>query len=254
MVIQNQDTVKQTLWQYEVEVYVLDATEESYTVQWSSKNMGVRSTDPMEETLAILREGLTIVLLTNEFGAIREVLNWKEIRNHATKVDKQLQKLLRGNPIWIARLDREVDKYQTRETIEEDLIKNAMHFHTFYGTEYRLDHPLTARLELNNPQINHPLEANIEARLDTINWEENTYDISMKQWIDVDQQTRVDYNRLRSERKRLPAFEQFPKSKKMNTNYARMHGPTGWVIISEEKSEETVNNRTEVWYREIRLM
>lgn len=96
--VQNGDTASRTMMTYEVDITVKDSTEKGYIVEWFYKNYKVDTDNAWVQKVSKTAQDISVRIKTDEFGAILEVLNWKEVSNHITKAMKPLKKEFKKMP------------------------------------------------------------------------------------------------------------------------------------------------------------
>ena len=96
--IKSSDTISKELMKYEVDVKIIDATENSYTTEWFYKNFTIDTDNELVKKLTSLSDDMSVIIKTDELGSFVEIVNWKDVKEYLTKVTKELEKELKDIP------------------------------------------------------------------------------------------------------------------------------------------------------------
>lgn len=246
--IKNKDTISRELMKYEVDIKVIDSTENSYISEWHYKNFKIDTKNELVKKLTSLSEDITVLIKTDELGAFIEVVNWENVRDYLNKVAKELKTELKDVPNSDKIIDNIIKTYNSKKSIEANAIKDALQFYSFYGVKYKLDEEIKGNLTVLNNFGGKPFDNEVKLSLDEINAEEGNSIIRMKQTVDSKQLTDETYKYLKkigTFGKNIPKREDFPALTNETYTASRIHGDTGWIIYSIEtkeiKAEETTN-------------
>lgn len=230
------DTTENVLMTYDVDIKVIDSTENSYLVEWFYKNYKTNSTNEIVKKVTALSEDIKVIIETDEFGAIKGVKNWKEVSDYMKKSIKPLTDEYKSVP-QLEQMFKQIEgMYTTKQGIEAAAIQDAQQFHTFHGGKYLLGEVLEIPLQVPNMyNQNNPLDSKVTLYLDELNPEDNNYIIRSSQEVDSEQLTTVAFDYLKSMSKSMktpePKKEDIGQLTNVTTTASRIHG-TGWLIYS----------------------
>ncbi len=91
--IKGADTTSRDIKTYDVEVTVLNQSDNSYTIEWLYKSVKTNSTNPTTQELTNVTKDMKIVFKTDEFGTFTEVVNWEEVRDYIQNATNTLFKI-----------------------------------------------------------------------------------------------------------------------------------------------------------------
>ena len=246
--IKSSDTISKELMKYEVDVKVIDATENSYTTEWFYKNFTIDTDNELVKKLTSLSDDMSVIIKTDELGSFVEIVNWKDVKEYLTKVTKELEKELKDIPNYKKIIEKVMNVYATKESIEANAIKDAIQFYSFHGVKYKLNEEINIKLEVANNFGGKPFETDVTYSLDEINSEAGNSIIRMKQVVNSEQLTDATYNYLKKTGTfgtNIPDRKDFPFLTNETFTASRIHGETGWIIYSIEtkkiRAEETTN-------------
>jgi hypothetical protein len=230
------DTIENVLMTYDVDITVIDSTENSYSVEWFYKNYKTNSTNEIVKKITALSEDIKVVIETDEFGAIKGVENWKEVSEYMKKSIQPVNDEFKNVPQLTQMFNQMESMYTTKEGIEAAAIQDAQQFHTFHGGKYLLGEVLEIPLLVPNMyDQNNPLDSKVTLYLDELNPDDNNFIIRSIQEVDSDQLTDVTFNYLKSMSKSMktlePKKEDIGKLTNLTTTASKIHG-TGWLIYS----------------------
>ncbi len=252
--IHDGDTIESSKLIYNVDITVLDSSVATYALEWFIYNVQMESSVPILIPIHKIKEELSIILLTDEFGALREVINWKDLRKYALKAFRELHSEVRSDKDASRLVEQHEEPYLTQEGIQSQVISDALQYHTFYGAKYEYGSPVAAEMQITNPYESRPLDAHISVSMDSLNLKEGSITLRMVQEVDSEQLTKSLYNHRLSQKRKLPALRQFPKSIRKSTTLANIHGYTGWIVYSRETKVIASEGIREVFIRDIRLL
>ncbi len=237
--LRESDTVSNILMTYNVDITVIDSTEDSYLLQWVYSNYHTSVENELLEKISSLMEGQKVILETDEFGRIKNVKNWKEIAANQKKAIEEIKKEFK----YIAsanRLFEQIEKtFISKSGIETSAIQDARQFYTFHGGKYTLRDTILSILQtpnIYNPK--KPLDTKVILHLDELNKDEGTFIISLSQEVDSDQLTKATYEYLKEISKAMKTQrvkkKDIPKLKNMTTIVSKIR-ENGWLIYSKQK-------------------
>jgi hypothetical protein len=230
------DTTENVLITYDVDITVIDSTENSYLIEWFYKNNKTNSTNEIVKKITALSDDVKVLIETDEFGAIKGVKNWKEVSEYMKKSIQPVKDEFKSVPQLAQMFQQMESMYTTKEGIEAAAIQDAQQFHTFHGGKYLLGEVLKIPLQVPNMyDQNNPLDSKVTLYLDELNPDDNNFIIRSSQVVDSDQLTDVTYNYLKTMSKSMkspePKKEDIGQLTNVTTTASRIHG-TGWIIYS----------------------
>lgn len=246
--IKNNDTISRELMQYEIDLKVIDSTENSYTTEWYYKNFKIDTDNELVKRITSLSNDISVLIKTDELGSFIEVVNWESVRDYLNKVSEELKKELKDIPNSEQIIDNIKNIYSSKQSVEANAIKDAIQFYSFHGVKYKLGEEISGDLTVSNNFGGKPFDTRIKYSLDEINSEDGNSVIRMKQVVNSEQLTNETYNYLKkigSFGKNIPERKDFPSLTNETYTASRIHGETGWIIYSietkEVKAEDTTN-------------
>jgi hypothetical protein len=236
------DTTQREFVTYEVDITIKDSTANSYTIDWLYRNIDPGTENPFARKLAGISENMKVIIKTNEMGAFKEVVNWKEIRDEIKKATGLLRKEFKHIP-QIDEVAAKVEgMFSTKEAIQAQAIKDVQQFYTYHGGKYALGEEVNGNLPITNLLGGKPFNSDVTLLLDEINTEDDNAILRMWQTIDSKELTDVTYAFLKQKADasgaNFPARDKFPTLQNNTTTDARIHG-SGWIIFSRETKEVT---------------
>jgi len=254
--IKNKDTISRELTKYEVDIKVIDSTENSYTIEWFYKNYSIDTENDLVKKLASIANDISVKIKTDEFGAFIEIVNWEEVRDYLKRVTKKLKDELKDIPNSQIIIDNVMRIYSSKESIEANGVKDAIQFYSFHGVKYKLGEKLEGKLETANNFGGKPFETDVRFSLDEINEENGNSILRMTQIINSEQLTNETYNyleKLGTFGDKFPPRNEFPSLTNETNTASRIHGQSGWVIYSIETKEIAAAETTNIEERIIEI-
>jgi hypothetical protein len=246
--IKDKDTISKELMKYEVDLKVIDSTENSYTTEWYYKNFKIDTDNELVKKITSLSDNISVLIKTDELGSFIEVVNWESVRDYLNKVSEELKKELKDVPNSEQIIENIKNIYSSKQSVEANAIKDAIQFYSFHGVKYKLGEEISGDLTVSNNFGGKPFDTKVEYSLDEINSEDGNSIIRMKQVVNSEQLTNETYNylkRIGTFGKNIPDRKDFPSLTNETYTASRIHGETGWIIYSietkEVKAEETIN-------------
>ncbi|NRB52025.1 MAG: hypothetical protein HRU41_30410 [Saprospiraceae bacterium] len=145
-----EDTTANETMTYDVEVSVIDSTDNSYTVRWYYKNFKSDAQNPIVQKLAAVSEDIAVDIKLDELGAIAAVENWEEVRDYIVKSIDSMKNDLNLIPGLDKVLQQIAGMYSTKASIEASAIQDVQQFHNFHGGKYLLSEPATGIIKTPN--------------------------------------------------------------------------------------------------------
>lgn len=251
--IKDSDTISNELITYEVDITVLDSTENRYTVEWFYRNFQSNSTNPFSQKMARLAEDVKVVIELNELGVFQGVKNWEEIRDYMHGLLNPLLEDFKEMPQFVDVINQWMSLYSSKEAIEASAILDILQFHNFHGAMYKLGKVFEFSLQVANLyEPSHPFDAEGIVYLDELNAEDYNFIIRSEQEINSEQLTSTTYNYLVQMAKTLgttaPEKSEIGPLTNVTAMASRLH-ETGWVIYSVETKTVTDGSTTAIQER-----
>lgn len=246
--LKGSDTTSRDFYKYAVDITIIDSTATSYLIDWFYKDYEIQSDNELVNKLSSIIKDMTIRIRTDELGAFKEVINWKEVRDYIFKGTKLLKKETKNIPNMDKFIKQLENMYNTKESIESGAVKEILQFYTFHGAKYEYGLDYNADMKLGNMFGGEPFDTKVIVWLDELNPDDNNFTIRMQQTVDSVQLTNVtaDYLIKMAETLKtpVPKREDIPSVTNDIWTASRIHG-TGWIIYSietkETKAEDSKN-------------
>ena len=254
--IKSKDTISRELMKYEVDIKIIDSTENSYTIEWLYKNYSIDTENELVRKLTSIANDISVKIKTDEYGAFVEIVNWEEVRDYLEKVSEKLKVELKDVPNYKKIIANVMSIYSTKESIEANAIKDALQFYQFHGVKYNLGEELEGILETSNNFGGKPFETDVRFSLDEINEIDGNSILRSYQVINSKQLTDATYKHLQmlgTFGDKIPPRNEFPSLTNETSTASRIHGETGWIIYSIETKEITAEETTNIEERVIEI-
>ncbi|WP_223267239.1 hypothetical protein [Polaribacter sp. IC073] len=75
--IKNNDTISREIMKYEVDIKVIDSTNNSYTSEWFYKNFTIDTDYELVKKLTAISKDISVTIKTDELDTFIEVVNWE---------------------------------------------------------------------------------------------------------------------------------------------------------------------------------
>jgi len=246
-----EDTLSYVTVSYDIELKIVDSNSVNYIIEWKRKNYSFSNNDEFKRELETVGEGFPIQVLTNEYGSDVSILNWEDYYNSVTDKIDALKKKYIGEASKIFELNKLARRHKDKESIEQFCVKDIQQFFAYHGAKYKLGETIKARIKIPNNYGGDELNADAVMMMDALLPENNTYIVKSFQNIDPAQLKAVTYDylsKINITGSELPSYEDFPTITKQIWGGTEIHGPTGWVIYSQES--EQINTGSEVTLKE----
>lgn len=255
--LKNGDTTSKEMTTYDVEVSVIGATKNSYTVQWEYKNYKSNNEeDVLTKELSNLGKGMKVIYKTDELGNFIEVINWKELRDFNQKTIATISKKYSNLPELGKILKQLENSFSSKEAIESVSIKDIQQFHSFHGGKYKLKEEISDKIKVPNLLTNIPFDADFSLYLDEINEPDNNFILRSSQAVDSEQLTEATFQYLSNMAKNMnvnpPTRSDFKGLSNEIQVGSRIHG-TGWIVYSIQTTTVNSDNQTNIEERIIEV-
>ncbi|PKG41481.1 hypothetical protein [Psychroflexus sp. MES1-P1E] len=254
--IKRKDTISRELMKYEVDIKIIDSTENSYTIDWFYKNYSIDTENELVRKLASIANDISVKIKTDEYGAFIEIVNWKEVRDYLVKGTEKLKVELKEVPNYKEIIANVMSIYSTKESIEANAVKDALQFYKFHGVKYNLGEELEGVLETSNNFGGEPFETDVRFSLDEINEIDGNSILRSNELINSKQLTDATYKHLKmlgTFGDKIPPRNEFPSLTNETNTASRIHGESGWIIYSIETKEITAEETTHIEERVIEI-
>jgi hypothetical protein len=254
--VKNGDSTNVHFLKYEVDVTIKDSTENNYLIEWHYKNYEVEAKNPIIKKVMESATDIKVLIKTDAFGSILEVVNWEEVRDYIKDQSEKLSDEFGDLPELKDLVTSMMRIYATKEAVENNAIKDAMQYYTYHGRLYKLKEEVRGNVKMMNNYGGEPFDSEMTVILDMIDEERGESVIKMKQIIDSKQLTDATYSQLKKlgifGDNLLPRNEFTELSNEIWTGSV-VHSYTGWVTYSIETREVVTQNQTAIEERIIEL-
>ena len=254
--IEDADTTSYDYFTYQVDITILDSTDNSFTIEWFYRNFETTSTDPIAIKFSKIIENFEVIIKTDEFGGIIELVNWKELRDYVFEATSLLKEEYKDSPDINEIAKKVENNYLNKENIESGSIKDILQFYYFHGGLYKLNDVLEAQIQLPNLYGGNPFDADVSIWLDEINAEDYNSVLRTTQSVDSEQLTDATYLYLKEltpvADSTFPARKDFSPLYNDTWTVSRIH-ESWWVLYSVETKETTTGNVINVENRIIEI-
>ncbi|WP_159023614.1 hypothetical protein [Formosa sp. L2A11] len=254
--IKSNDTISRELVTYQVDVKIIDSTENSYTIEWFYKNYNINTENKLAKKLSKMSNDISVKIKTDQFGTFIEVVNWEDIKTYLTQVSDTLKVELKDIPNSEKIIDNVMSLYATKESIEANAIKDALQYYQFNGVKYKLGEELQGTIETANNFGGAPFQTNVSYSLDKINETEGNAVFRSNQIINSQQLTDETYKYLKNSgafSETLPTRSEFPNLTNETNTASIIHAASGWVIYSIESKKIAAADTTNIEERIIEI-
>lgn len=254
--VNGSDTAARELMKYDVEITIKDSTANSYTIEWFYRNYSTNSQSTLVQKMLAVSEDVKVLIKTDEFGAIREVVNWKEVRDHIRKATATMRKELKDIPNMDGIVSQVENLYSTEGVIRSHAILDAQQFYSFHAGKYKLGEVLEGQLKTANLYGPEPFDTDVTVYLDEINDEDNNYIMRSTQIVNPQQLTDATWSFLSEMAKKMgkpgPKREDLNNLSNETATASRIHG-SGWVVYSIQTKTVTLDKTQTVEERIIEI-
>ncbi len=249
----NGDTSNRQKLSYGVDVVVTDSTEKSYTVEWQYKTVNAEGADKFTNAIMGLSSNTRVVIRTDEMGSFQQVVNLDEIQSLMKKALDKIKTDFKTVPN-IKKITDDVGKtLLTRESIENQGIRDILQYYTFHGAKYTLGEEYKKTLVSNGvPSV--PVNVDMTVQLTEINPEDDNSVIRVWKTFDVKQMTDATYQVIKNMAGGALKREDMPDVVFEESTFSRVHGSTGWVIYSIHTRQTVTGDTVEVEEIEIEII
>ena len=251
------DTTKNETMTYDVEVTVIDSTENNYVVKWFYKNIETNSKNPLIQKLVKASEDIEVDIKLDALGVIQEVVNWEEVRDYMVKSIGEMKSDLPEIP-EIEKMFQQIEStYSSKASIEAAAIQDVQQFHNFHGGKYPLNEKLTGQIKTPNIYYpEKPFDTNLIVILEELDEENSQFRIRSIHEVDTEQLTQSAFQYV-SElfsnlNQKIPKREEFENLTNSVETVSRIHN-TGWVLESILWKEVFVDGLTNMEIRTIQM-
>jgi hypothetical protein len=234
--VENGDTSLRRTLHFDIEVVITDSTADSYIMEWRYIRPDLAGIDDrvIIDYLELYKNH-KVVIRTDEYGNFLAVENWEDIRD---SIQQGVKNLLLSSQTPNTLMTSEIGPMVgSRAAIENGLLRDIRTFFTFFGQNQKLGESVLYETKVPNLFGGTAFDAELEIRLDDINFDEQT--ALYRQWQTADpDQVAVSVaqflrdNATRIEKKEVTDPDFVPLAAIEERTAARIHVPTGWVMES----------------------
>ncbi|MBN4052092.1 hypothetical protein JYT53_01170 [Cytophagaceae bacterium AH-315-L13] len=254
--IKNSDTTSYSTIKYEVDIAIKDSTANGFVIEWFYNNYKIETENPIAKKLSEIANDMAVLIRTDEFGAVQEVVNWEEVRDYILKATNVLKKELVQIPNIDQILSQVTGIYTSKEAIQGHAIKDALQFYTYHGGKYTLGEKLASQLQMPNIYGGNPFDIELKVSLDEINEADDNSIIRMSQSVNSEQLTDATYGylqKLGTLGDKMPKREDFPPLTNVTWTESKIDGASGWIIYSKQIKKVMAEGTTNVEVRIIKV-
>lgn len=254
--LKDADTLYKEHMKYKIEIKILDSASNSYTIEWVYKDFETNIKPRIKKQLAAISHNKRVVLMTDEMGAFKEVLNGQELTSQMNKSLKDLRQVYKITPEENELIKRFELTFANKESLENSFVNDIQQFYTFHGGKYTLNEPLEAHTKVQNVLGGDPFDSYMQGSLDEIDDEDNTFILRLSQDLDSKQLTDATFEYLVAAANRMGSTVPKRDELKDLTNEllisARIHG-SGWIIYSVSTKTVSAESTTNIEERVVEL-
>ncbi|MDX9846850.1 MAG: hypothetical protein RBT74_07710 [Tenuifilaceae bacterium] len=253
---QGADTLLNEYTRYEVDVTIVDSTENSYTIKWHYRDYFIETDNEVMKRLSSIFEDMSVLIKTDELGSFLEIINWEEIKTFMLITTALMREEFKEIPNMDQFIAHYEALYSTKEAIQNSAIDEIHQYYYFHGLNYKLHEEYNSQSTIQNRFGGEPFNADITFWLDDINPDDNNAIFRMTQVVDSDELTNATFEYLTSMANMLgtppSSRDDFPALTNEITRASRIHG-SGWVIYSIDTKEVKAENVLQVDTRIVEL-
>ena len=254
--VNGSDTSARELMKYDVEITIKDSTANSYIIEWFYRNYSTNSQSPLVQKILAVSEDVKVLIKTDEFGAIKEVVNWKEVRDYIRKSTSVMRKEFKDIPNMDGIIGQVENMYSSEGVIRSHAILDAQQFYSFHAAKYKLGEVLEGQLKTANLYGPEPFDTNVTVYLDEINEQDNNYIMRSVQIINPQQLSDATWLFLTEMSKNMgkpgPKREDLNNISNETATASRIHG-SGWVVYSIQTKTVSVDKTQNIEERIIEI-
>ncbi|NMM47605.1 hypothetical protein [Marinigracilibium pacificum] len=251
------DTTNRSFLTYNVDITVVDSTEKSYTIEWKYSNYSSSNENEFIDKLNEVYEGMVIRFTTDELGIFKEIINYNEVKKSVQKTTAFLKEEWKDKEMFQPMIEEVENMFMSKEAFENGIIKDIQQYHLFHGIVLEKEETYYGDIQVPNMFGGEPFDSRIAFWLDTIDFEEYTYDLIMEQSLNSEQLTKATYDFMSSNISEMKAYlsegGELPKITKDTFTISRVHN-TGWLIFSVETTEIKADKTTRIEERIIEIL
>lgn len=254
IVLAGKDTTSLDILDYDVKIEVVDSTSVGYIIEWTRSNLSTNTESKSSHLQEKLLSDFPIIVTIDIYGSNLNLLNWEDIIAHANSHIIRMQSDPTVDPTQLNQLKR---KFTNKESISNTSIRDIEQFFAYHGAKYLLGETIKTDIKVPNNYGGDPLDGTGAIVLDELLPDNNTYIIKSFQNINSQQLTAVTYDylsRLNIVDGELPDYEDFATITKQIWGGSELHGPSGWVIYSQESEQITSGENITLHERFIEIL
>ncbi len=251
------DTTLHETTRYDVDVSVIDSSEQSYTVRWLCRNFECDATNPLDKRLATIAEGLAVDIQTDELGGFQSVANGEAVRDFMAQAFDALQRQGAVPPERAVLVQQLQGIYANPSTLETIGIQDVLQFLGFHGMVLGWNEPVKGTIQIPNAYNSAGyLDSEVSIALEALDAKNRTYTIRSVEKIDSEQLTHSTYQYLKAiaeaSGQEMVAREAYPDVTNTITTTVKIHN-AGWILKSVQRKEVFLDGKYNVETRTIEL-
>jgi hypothetical protein len=176
---------------------------------------------------------MKVLIKTDEFGSVKEIVNWAEVRDFIKTGAAKLKKDLKNVPELVAMIG-EVEKSYSTKALVEAQFEDAQQLCNFHGSKYKLGEVLEGKLQSPNPYSSEPIATDVNVSLDEIDFEDFDYVLRSTTTVNAAQLAQASFAYLKAQSKTTGVevkMDDFKDLKNETVAASRIH-ESGWVLYS----------------------
>lgn len=233
--VKGADTTDREFVKYTVDITIVDSTADSYIIYWHYRDYDIASNNAIMKKIGSIEHDITVKILTDEYGALKEVINWEEVRDYGLKQIKLIKDEMKDIPNYKKLIKQIEGMYSTKESIESAAIQEIQQFYTFHGGKYKHGLEYVNDMQVANLLGGDPFDAKVTFWLDEINPDDDNIVMRLVQSTDSTQITEATFQYLvkMAETMKItpPTREELPMFTNDTFIASRIHG-SGWPIYT----------------------
>jgi hypothetical protein len=223
--INGDDTSFHRKIQFLTTVTVKSTSDDGYSMEWRYEVPNNAS--GMD---AAMYRNRVVLVQTDPYGNFEEAVNWEDVRDNVQIALQNMPDAGKENEHGMQEI---TEHLLSRETVENDLIRDIRLFYAFFGQVYKFNDRVVRPTSVHNPFGGKPFDAQSETVLTDLNAKEQTAVI--KRWKTADHEQVLDavYAFLQETAtdpdNDLPEREKMPPTNLEDRYGVKIHCKTGWM-------------------------
>ncbi|MBK7427826.1 MAG: hypothetical protein IPI60_12750 [Saprospiraceae bacterium] len=252
-----EDTLSNLTLSYDIDITVMDSSENSYTVRWQNKNFSVVPSNRKLKTLYDAAFNKAIDIKISRSGVFKEVINWKEVKKSTKKSFSKIRREVISDDQANRSFYLLNEAIQSKRNMESNWIPDVHQYYMFHGASYSFNKDIKGKIQTPNLHYkSNPHDAYITIVLEEISSEFNKYTIRAFLEVDTEQLTNATYDfvsrLMEGAGKSNVERSEYPDVSKVIETAAIFHS-SGWVIDSTQWKSSVTGETTMMEIRRIKF-